>query len=47
MTDTAAKLKALERAAEVNRMRRELGIKPEHLDPIDKARRNPRSLRRN
>jgi hypothetical protein len=36
---------ALERAREASRLLREQGIAPERLDPIEKARRNPKSLR--
>lgn len=35
----------LERAHEAMRLRREAGIKVEHIDPIEKARRSPTSLR--
>jgi hypothetical protein len=35
----------LQRAQEAMRLRREQGIEVERLDPIEKARRNPKSLR--
>ena len=37
--------KPIERAREARRAMFEQGIKPEHLDPVEKARRNPKSLR--
>lgn len=38
-------LSALEKAREASRALRESGIKPERLDPIEKSRANPKSLR--
>lgn len=39
------RLTGLAKAHEVMRLRREAGIKVEQIDPIERARRNPTSLR--